>query len=108
MPDTPAGGIAPAVKKRSVPAPRLEAEALRLVIPDDVTLYRDGMTLLLSGRDDMRVVGVGTADRDGLRLVREQQPDVVLLVASATPLFRLGLRLIRHQRLQLTLTPRTL
>lgn len=81
---TPAA-IAP-VRNPSAPALTLNASPLRLVILDDVTLYRDGMTLLLSGRDDMLVVGVSTADRDGLRLVHELQPDVVLVVASAAPI----------------------
>jgi two-component system, NarL family, nitrate/nitrite response regulator NarL len=56
---------------------------VRVVVLDDVKLYRDGLKSILGGCDDVVVVGEGMADRDGLRLVTSLLPDVLLLVASA-------------------------
>jgi two-component system, NarL family, nitrate/nitrite response regulator NarL len=57
--------------------------ALRLVILDDVKLYRDGLRSILAPCPGLVVVGEGAADRDGLRLATALGPDVLLLVASA-------------------------
>jgi two-component system nitrate/nitrite response regulator NarL len=56
---------------------------LQLVVLDDVALYRDGLKTILSGRDGLRVIGVGTADREGVNIVRSLSPDVVLIEASS-------------------------
>jgi two-component system nitrate/nitrite response regulator NarL len=61
----------------------MQSPSLRLVVLDDVKLYRDGLKSILAGSDGLAVVGEGTADRDGIRLVTSLHPHVVLLVASA-------------------------
>ncbi|MFN8029084.1 MAG: response regulator transcription factor [Dermatophilaceae bacterium] len=52
---------------------------IRLVLVDDQELVRDGIALLLGRNDDMEVVGVGSNGHDAIRLVRELNPDVVLM-----------------------------
>jgi two-component system, NarL family, nitrate/nitrite response regulator NarL len=78
------------------------ALAVRLVVLDDVALYRDGLRTILSGRDDMIVVGEGTANRDGVKVVCALAPDIVLVEASAirlTTIVRDVLRLAPRVRL---------
>src|SRR5687767_292629 len=51
---------------------------LSLVLVEDHRLFRDGLKTLLEARGH-RVVGVAASAREGLRLVREHRPDVVIL-----------------------------
>ncbi|HSV38657.1 MAG TPA: response regulator transcription factor [Nocardioidaceae bacterium] len=51
----------------------------RLIIVDDDALVRSGLALILGGADDLEVVGQAADGREGLALVREHRPDVVLI-----------------------------
>jgi DNA-binding NarL/FixJ family response regulator len=50
-----------------------------VVIVDDHPLLREGTSTLLERAADIQVVGVASLGTDALRLVREHQPDVLLL-----------------------------
>ena len=53
-------------------------ENLRVIIIDDHTLFREGLESLLTRRQIEVVASVGDGT-DGIRLVSELQPDIVLL-----------------------------
>jgi two-component system, NarL family, nitrate/nitrite response regulator NarL len=57
------------------PAPR----GVRIVVIDDHTLFRRGITALLSRVPGFAVVGEAADGFDGIRAVAEHRPDVVLL-----------------------------
>ena len=53
--------------------------AIRVFLLDDHELVRTGLRTLLNGESDMEVIGeAGTAEQ-GLRLIRELEPDVAIL-----------------------------
>lgn len=52
---------------------------LRIVIADDHTLVRAGLTTLMARMQDMEVVGEAGDGREALKLVRDLQPDIALL-----------------------------
>jgi DNA-binding NarL/FixJ family response regulator len=56
------------------PAPRV-----RVVLVDDQELFREGVAVIIDGQPGMEVVGQGADGHDGVRLVDELQPDVVLM-----------------------------
>jgi len=51
----------------------------RVVIVDDHRLVADSVAMALERADDVTVVGIAATAAEGLALVREQQPDVLLL-----------------------------
>lgn len=53
--------------------------AIRLVIADDHPIFRDGLRKLLSLEDDFEVVGEARDGNDVLEIVRQVEPDVLLL-----------------------------
>ncbi len=53
-----------------------------ILIVDDHTLMRDGLRRLLGDYDDMEVIGEAREGREAVRLIRQLQPDVVLLDLS--------------------------
>jgi DNA-binding NarL/FixJ family response regulator len=55
------------------------AEVIRVVIADDQTLVREGLTLMLGLVDGIEVVGAGTDGQQAVELVTEQHPHVALL-----------------------------
>ncbi|WP_045876513.1 response regulator transcription factor [Pseudofrankia sp. DC12] len=52
---------------------------LRVVVVDDQDLVRAGFVALLSGVDDLRVVGEAGQGEEAVRIIRATQPDVVLM-----------------------------
>lgn len=52
---------------------------IRVVVADDQLLVRAGFVSLLSGADGIQVVGEAGQGEEAVRLVRERQPDVVLM-----------------------------
>lgn len=55
---------------------------IKIIIVDDHAMVRSGLRLLLSGKEDIEVVGEGADGDEGIRLVRELRPDVVLMDLS--------------------------
>ena len=53
--------------------------AIRIVVVDDHTLFRRGITALLGGVAGFSIVGEAADGLEGIRVVAAQQPDVVLL-----------------------------
>jgi DNA-binding NarL/FixJ family response regulator len=54
------------------------APRIRTVIIDDHTMVREGLIHMLQDQPDLEVVGEAATGSDGLRLITELQPDVVL------------------------------
>lgn len=52
---------------------------IRVVIVDDQALFRDGIRMLLESQADMSVVGEAANGRESIAVVRETQPDIVLM-----------------------------
>lgn len=52
---------------------------IRILLVDDQELVRMGLRLVLSGVDDLEVVGEAVDGRQALELVAEHRPDVVLM-----------------------------
>lgn len=56
-----------------------EARSIRVVLVDDQVLVRTGFAALLAAENDIDVVGQGDDGEEGIALVEELQPDVVLM-----------------------------
>ncbi len=54
-------------------------ERIRVLVVDDHTLFRRGVSTLLSGRDDMEVVGEAANGQEALERARDLMPDVILM-----------------------------
>ena len=52
---------------------------IRIVIVDDHLVVREGLSSMLSQCEDFEVVGVAESGEEGLRLVMELRPDIMLL-----------------------------
>lgn len=79
------------------------SEPIRVVLVDDHTLFRMGLAELLEQRGSIKVVGVtGNAD-EARRLLREEQPDVLIMDLHMPPLD--GLTLFRQLRQEGFTTP---
>lgn len=52
---------------------------IRVVVVDDQALVRDGIASLLALQDGIEVAGTAENGREGLFLIREEAPDVVLM-----------------------------
>ncbi|WP_330173863.1 response regulator transcription factor [Streptomyces sp. NBC_01498] len=72
-PPTASGGFP------ALPGPMPAAPALRVVVADDNPVVRAGLTVLLSGRDDIEVVGEAVDGRQAYEQTVQHRPDVVLL-----------------------------
>ncbi|CAL9512531.1 Oxygen regulatory protein NreC [Streptomyces sp. enrichment culture] len=73
----------PAAAPENCPPPPLPptpaAAPLRIVVADDNPVVRAGLTVLLQGRDDIRVVAEAADGREAYEATRRHRPDVVLL-----------------------------
>ena len=79
------------------------SDPIRVVLVDDHTLFRMGLAELLEQRGSIKVVGVtGSAD-EARRLLREEQPDVLIMDLHMPPLD--GLTLFRQLRQEGFTTP---
>jgi two-component system, NarL family, nitrate/nitrite response regulator NarL len=58
------------------------AEPIRILIADDHPIVRDGLRRLLETEPDFAVAGQAADGREAVKLVRELQPDVLLLDLS--------------------------
>lgn len=52
---------------------------IRLLIVDDHTVIREGLTLLLSPVPDLEVIGTASNGQDAIELVKTRKPDVVIM-----------------------------
>jgi DNA-binding NarL/FixJ family response regulator len=55
---------------------------LNILLADDHKVLREGLTLLINGQPDMRVVGEAGSGKEALRKARELNPDVVVMDLS--------------------------
>lgn len=55
------------------------SEAIRIALVDDHTLFRSGLKALLSRQDDFEIVGEASDGLEGVKLVEQVRPDIVLL-----------------------------
>ena len=76
---------------------------IRVLVADDHAIVREGLCVMLGNRPDMQVVGAARNGREALRLVDEQDPDVVVIDISMPELNgidALQQMLPRHARLR--------
>jgi NarL family two-component system response regulator LiaR len=57
----------------------MDTELIHVVIADDHSVVREGLTAILSGQPDISLVGAAADGREALALVQDTCPDVVLL-----------------------------
>ncbi|MBI1744715.1 response regulator transcription factor [Candidatus Acetothermia bacterium] len=55
---------------------------IRIAIADDHTMVREGLRNILAKQSDIQIVGEVTNGREAVELVRQQNPDVILLDIS--------------------------
>ncbi|MFE4056916.1 response regulator [Streptomyces sp. NPDC059096] len=81
LPSIPLPAPPPAVESTGLPdfPGPMAAVPLRVVVADDNPVVRAGLTALLSGRDDIQVVGEAADGRQAYEAARRTGPDVVLL-----------------------------
>lgn len=57
----------------------MQTEPITILIVDDHTIVREGISAFLEAHQDLSVVGEAAAGEEALRLVEERVPDVVLM-----------------------------
>jgi DNA-binding NarL/FixJ family response regulator len=55
------------------------ADALRILVVDDHVLFRKGLGLLMSSRNDMKIVGEAENGQDAISMARSTHPDLILM-----------------------------
>ncbi len=73
-------------------------EPIRILIADDHEVVREGLRLILEAEDDFAVVGEAADGREAIELVRQHQPQVVLMDLRMPGMD--GLTAIKHLRQQ--------
>jgi len=71
---------------------------VNILLVDDHTLFRKGLTELLEGRDAIRVIAATGDPEEALAIAREQSPDVAIVDLNMPP--HGGLSLLRRLREQ--------
>ena len=79
------------------------SDPIRVVLVDDHTLFRMGLSELLEQRGAIKVVGVTGKPEEARTLLREQQPDVLVMDLHMPPVD--GLTLFRQLRQEGFTTP---
>ncbi|MBI3524814.1 MAG: response regulator [Betaproteobacteria bacterium] len=74
----------------------MNATPLSVLLIDDHTLFRKGLAELLEQRGAIRVAGMTGSHEEAMRLLHEEQPDVVIVDLNMPPLG--GLSLLRRIR----------
>ncbi|MBP7688575.1 MAG: response regulator transcription factor [Thermoflexales bacterium] len=74
------------------------SEPIRILIADDHEVVREGLRLILEAEDDFVVVGEAADGREAIELVRQHQPQVVLMDLRMPGMD--GLTAIKHLRQQ--------
>jgi DNA-binding NarL/FixJ family response regulator len=59
--------------------------AVRVILADDHTMFREGIVSVLTSRSDVEVVGQGPHGRDAVDLVERHKPDVVITQVEHHP-----------------------
>jgi DNA-binding NarL/FixJ family response regulator len=62
-----------------MPFPDKTGPRVRIVVADDHPIFREGLIKLLQTRPDLEIVGAATDGDEALPLVKQVQPDVLLL-----------------------------
>src|ERR1700757_223014 len=57
----------------------VDQDRIRVIVVDDHTLMREGVTAVIARQPDMIVVGEAVNGEDAIALVESEQPDVLLL-----------------------------
>ena len=79
------------------------SEPIRVLLVDDHTLFRMGLSELLEQRGTIKVVGATGSPDEARRVLREEKPDVVIMDLHMPPLD--GLSLFRQLRQEGYTTP---
>ena len=79
------------------------SEPIRVLLVDDHTLFRMGLSELLEQRGTIKVVGATGSPDEARRILREEKPDVVIMDLHMPPLD--GLSLFRQLRQEGYTTP---
>ena len=74
----------------------MSEQRIRVLLIDDHTLFRKGLAELLEQRGEINVVGVTGNPDEAIRLLHDQQPDVVITDLNMLPVG--GLALLRRMR----------
>jgi DNA-binding NarL/FixJ family response regulator len=65
--------------KEKASVPETKAPPIRIVVADDHTVVREGLTYILNAEPDLEVVGGATDGAELVEMVHRLQPDVVLI-----------------------------
>ena len=70
--------------KMSRPTATVAGDPIQILIADDHTVIREGLTALLAPHSDFAVVGEAQNGSDILRIAAERRPDIMLLDSTLT------------------------